>query len=401
MAGPGGIQPFVIPVTGSQGLPSGLRVGQAFQAVLQGQPGDLSVVIGGTRVAVGDLPQLQPGQVVSGEVLRVDSGLQIRLVPQPAAAVGRSGPAPSLSQVVASVLDSLSALGAAEDAAHVLHQSMPASEGAVRNVLSLFLSDAQTGADLQTLASAMNDAARAGALPQQAADNFSLLVNTLVFAGGRELGAILQAWRRAGRTVEGRLALAMQSGRLDEVLTEADDDLRALLMRVRREETFGRFLRGAGRLRGFQDAAARVLDRLTGAALQNLRGLEVPYVYLDIPTLGQTGVHRLHVHFLGEQRGGGRRLDPRNCTVAMDLSLSRLGDLWIVLKMTDGRCACLVRATEPEALETLRGEQEGFVEALAASGFDAAHVRFGLWPGDRLHEVGELIRQRARMDMRA
>ncbi|MDY0031959.1 MAG: hypothetical protein RBT84_08420, partial [FCB group bacterium] len=62
MAGPGGIQPFVIPVTGSQGLPSGLRVGQAFQAVLQGQPGDLSVVIGGTRVAVGDLPQLQPGQ---------------------------------------------------------------------------------------------------------------------------------------------------------------------------------------------------------------------------------------------------------------------------------------------------------------------------------------------------
>ncbi|HQH70118.1 MAG TPA: hypothetical protein PK166_17110, partial [Candidatus Hydrogenedentes bacterium] len=207
------------------------RVGQAFQAVLQGQPGDLSVVIGGTRVAVGDLPQLQPGQVVSGEVLRVDSGLQIRLVPQPAAAAGRSGPAPSLSQVVASVLDSLSALGAAEDAAHVVHQSMPASEGAVRNVLSLFLSDAQTGADLQTLASAMNDAARAGALPQQAADNFSLLVNTLVFAGGRELGAILQAWRRAGRTVEGRLALAMQSGRLDEVLTEADDDLRALLMR--------------------------------------------------------------------------------------------------------------------------------------------------------------------------
>ncbi|HOF39152.1 MAG TPA: flagellar hook-length control protein FliK [Candidatus Hydrogenedentes bacterium] len=401
MADPGGVQPFMIPVTAPQGLPAGLRVGQVFQAVLQGQPGSLSIVVGGSRMLVGDQPHLQPGQIVNGEVLRVSAGLQIRLTPQSAPAPGEPGVAPSLSQVVASVLDSFPALTAPENAVRALHPSVPMTEAAVRSVLSLFLSDARMGADLQALANAMNEAAQAGALPQQMADSFALLSSALVSTGGPELHAILQAGRRAGRTIEGRLARAMESGRLAGILAETDGDLRALLMRVRQEEPFIRYLRSEGRLRGFQDTATRVLDRLTGAALQNLRGLEVPYVYLEIPTLEHAGLQRLQMHFVGEGPGKGRRLDPRNCTVALDLSLSRLGDLWLVLKVLEGRCTCLIRAADAEALEALRAEEEELVGALAAAGFEAARVRFEPWSGDRLREVGELIRQRTRMDLRA
>ena len=401
MAGAGGVQPFTVPLAAGQGLPSGLRVGQTFQAVIQGQPGSLSVVIGGTRVAIGDLPQLAPGQVVSGEVSRVDSGLQIRISPQPAAPAGQPASTASLPQVVANVLQSMSALGAAQDAAHVLNASMPANEAAVRNVLSLFLSDAQTGTDLQMLLGAVNDAARAGALTQTLADNFGLLVSTLVFAGDRDLRALLQAWRRSGRTIEGRLAMAMQSGRLDEVLAEVESDLRGLLMRVRNEEPFLRFLRGEGRLRAFQEAADRVLDRFTGSALQNLRGLEQPYVFMEIPALPNTGLERLQLHFLGERGGGGRRIDPRNCTVAIDLSLTRLGDLWILLRVVEGQCSCLVRASDAAAVEALQAEEAGFVESLKDAGFENAQVRFGLWEGDRLRQVGQLMQQHGHMDMRA
>ena len=338
---------------------------------------------------------------MNGEVLRVSAGLQIRLTPQSAPAPGEPGVAPSLSQVVASVLDSFPALTAPENAVRALHPSVPMTEAAVRSVLSLFLSDARMGADLQALANAMNEAAQAGALPQQMADSFALLSSALVSTGGPELHAILQAGRRAGRTIEGRLARAMESGRLAGILAETDGDLRALLMRVRQEEPFIRYLRSEGRLRGFQDTATRVLDRLTGAALQNLRGLEVPYVYLEIPTLEHAGLQRLQMHFVGEGPGKGRRLDPRNCTVALDLSLSRLGDLWLVLKVLEGRCTCLIRAADAEALEALRAEEEELVGALAAAGFEAARVRFEPWSGDRLREVGELIRQRTRMDLRA
>ena len=201
MAGPGGVQPFVVPLATSQGLPSGLRVGQTFQSVIQGQPGTLSVVIGGTRVPIGDLPQLIPGQVVRGEVLRVDSGLQIRITPQSASPAGPAGTPAPLSQVVATVLESLSALGAAGDAAHVLHQSMPANEAAVRNVLNLFLSDAQTGSDLNALLGTVNAAAQAGALSQRLADSFGLLVSTLVFAATRPARAS-PGWRHGARTVK-------------------------------------------------------------------------------------------------------------------------------------------------------------------------------------------------------
>ncbi len=401
MAGPGGVQPFMIPVTAPQGLPAGLRVGQVFQAVLQGQPGSLSIVVGGSRVLVGEQPHLQPGQVVNGEVLRVGSGLQIRLTPQSTAAPGEPGVAPSLSAIVASVLESLPALSAPENALRALHPSVPMTEAAVRSVLSLFLSDARMSTDLQTLATAMNEAAQAGVLPQQVADSFALQTGALLFAGGSELHAILQAGRRAGRTLEGRLARAVESGRLADTLAEIEGDLRALLMRVQKEESFVRHLRGDGRLRGFQETVTRVLERLTGAALQNLRGLEIPYVYLEIPTLEQSGFHRLQMHFLGEGDSKGRHLDPRNCTVALDLSLSRLGDLWLVLKVLEGYCTCLIRAAEAQALDALRAEEDELVEALAAAGFDAARVRFEPWSGDRLREVGELLRQRTRMDLRA
>lgn len=401
MAGPGGVQPFVVPLATSQGLPSGLRVGQTFQSVIQGQPGTLSVVIGGTRVPIGDLPQLIPGQVVRGEVLRVDSGLQIRITPQSASPAGPAGTPAPLSQVVATVLESLSALGAAGDAAHVLHQSMPANEAAVRNVLNLFLSDAQTGSDLNALLGTVNAAAQAGALSQRLADSFGLLVSTLVFAGDRDLRALLQHWRHGGRTVEGRLAMAMQSGRLNELLAELDGDLRGLLLRIRHDETFVRFLRGEGRFRGFQDATDRVLERLTGAALQNLKSLEQPYLFLDIPAHENTDLERLQLHFMSERKDGGKRVDPRNCTVAIDISLSRLGALWIVLRVVQSRCSCLIRAMSVHIVDTLRSEQAGFVESLASAGFDAAQVRFGLWQGNRLREVGQFLRQYARMDVKA
>ena len=69
--------------------------------------------------------------------------------------------------------------------------------------------------------------------------------------------------------------------------------------------------------------------------------------------------------------------------------------------MLEGRCTCLIRAADAEALEALRAEEEELVGALAAAGFEAARVRFEPWSGDRLREVGELIRQRTRMDLRA
>ena len=402
MAGPGGgVQPFVVPLASLTSFPGGLRAGQTFQALVQGQAGNLSVVVGGTRVPVGDIPQLTPGQVVNGEIVRAAAGLQIRLSPQPVTTPQDAAAAASLPQVLARVLESLSALGAAEDAARVVHPSMPANEAAVRSVLSLFLSDARTGAELELLEGLLSGAAQTGALTQQLADRFGLLVSTFVLAGERDWRAVLEQWRRGGRTLEGRLALAAQSGRLDEILAEASDDLRGLLMRVRHDAAIARYLRGQGRLRDFQETADRVLDRLAGAALQNLRNLEQPYFFVEVPFLEDTGLERLQLHFMSGRGAAGKRFDPRNAMVAIDVSLSQLGDLWIVLRIAAGECSCVVRAASAESLDVLRGEKAGLVESLAAAGYPGAQVRFGLWEGDRLRELGQFMRQYAGVDVRA
>ncbi len=290
---------------------------------------------------------------------------------------------------------------APQSAAQIVPPNFPSSEAAVRNLLSMFLADGQTSQDLQLLQSLVSEGAASGGIPQAVADEFTALVTQFMVAEDGDIAEVLQQWgRSSGRSLEARLAQALATGDLNEFLDQAEGDLRSSLSRFRQEGDIVRYLQGKNQLRTFQGAVDRVLNRLTGAQLQNMRGVDLPYAFLELPAMDGTGLQRAQIHVFGEGRGE-RRFDPRNATVAMDLSLTRLGDIWVSLTVVRGHCACRFRATRPEVVEAIEAEADALRGALTEAGYAGVQVQAGLWSGQRLDDVAGLMRRFSGLNVKA
>jgi flagellar hook-length control protein FliK len=392
----------LVPNAQSQAQPAAPPL--SLQGTLQGKPGDLSAVVGNTRIPLGALPELQAGQTVTVEIAQGLSELLFRVVEaQPQAAPATA--ATPLPGLITSVLKALGAFRATptapQSAAQIVPPNFPSSDAAVRNLLSMFLADGQTSQDLQLLQSLVSEGAASGGIPQALADEFTALVTQFMVAEDGDIAEVLQQWGRgSGRSLEARLAQALATGDLNEFLDQAEGDLRSSLARFRQEGDIVRYLQGKNQLRSFQGAVDRVLNRLTGAQLQNMRGVDLPYAFLELPAMDSTGIQRAQIHIFGEGRGE-RRFDPRNATVAMDLSLTRLGDIWVSLTVVKGHCACRFRATRPEVVEAIEAEADALRGALTEAGYAGVQVQAGLWSGQRLDDVAGLMRRFSGLNVKA
>jgi hypothetical protein len=192
--------------------------------------------------------------------------------------------------------------------------------------------------------------------------------------------------------MEARIALAIATGNFEALGESLRSDLEAQLSDLRRDDALLRFLEGSGQLRTFEQAVDRVLERFTGAQLQNLRSLELPYQFLEVPVASGSPFDRIQVHFFGEGRGK-RGFSRTDATVVLDLSMTRLGDVWIALSIARGRCTCRFRAANPAAVQAIRTGKDDLVRALAEAGYPGAQVRVEPWNGDRFNEAAALMRR--------
>jgi flagellar hook-length control protein FliK len=170
-------------------------------------------------------------------------------------------------------------------------------------------------------------------------------------------------------------------------VAEIVQDVRTQIERLRQNDGFLGFLRQTGQQASFEQAAQRVLDRQTGGQLQNLRGQEAPYLFFEVPFPPTAPIRNAQVHVLGEGRGRKQRFDPQNTAVAIDLTTTRLGDLWISLAIHQGVCRCSIRARTPEIVRAIEAHASELTERLAVAGYRAAQVSASLWNGDRISEA--------------
>jgi hypothetical protein len=207
------------------------------------------------------------------------------------------------------------------------------------------------------------------------------------------VGVVRSAAERTAQPIEARLAAALASGRLEAVVAEIVQDVRTGIERLRQDDGFAGFLRQTGQQTGFEQAAQRVLDRQTGGQLQNLRGQEAPYLFFEVPFPPTAPIRNAQVHVLGEGRGRKQRFDPQNTAVAIDLTTTRLGDLWISLAIHQGVCRCSIRARTPEIVRAIEAHVSELTERLGVAGYRAAQVSASLWDGDRISEAVGLFAQ--------
>jgi len=113
----------------------------------------------------------------------------------------------------------------------------------------------------------------------------------------------------------------------------------------------------------------------------------------ELPLHADSGIRHAAVHVFPDsehERGAHGARKRRSEIVVLDLSLTRLGDLWITIQRTGDACICRIQADSHVAIAALDERRQELAEALRDAGFDAT-VTTGPWTGDRLLEAARLM----------
>ncbi len=306
----------------------------------------------------------------------------------------------NLMEAITAAMKSLQATGGQTDAIRMAAGRLPLTADTARQLLSLFILRGDTGGDLVRIQQWVAQAAATGAIPALLSDELASLLDEALLAPGKDWKeALPRLAARLGLLSEAKLANAFQTGTQDGAF-DAGHDLRSFLDMLQRQDGLTRFLHTEGHGQSFQETLGRLLDRLDGSAVQNMRTSDIAYQFIEIPLPPGGEIEHAQVHFFGEGRGG-RRFDSRNATIVMDLSTTRLGDLWIHLAVVSEQCICGLRTTDPEAAEALTAASGELESALSSAGYPNTQVHVGIWNGDRLHEAADLMQRFANIDMNA
>ena len=195
------------------------------------------------------------------------------------------------------------------------------------------------------------------------------------------------------RPLAARLAEAIAKGGVQQFLATLSDDAPAALARLIESDAFAEFLRQTGQSADFHRAVEHLVDRFAAAQLVNARGTDVPYLFFALPMLADSAVRHAHIHVMGEGGGKTQRFDAKNATVALDLSTSALGDLWITLSITHGACSCWIRARDLDAVAAIQSHAGELAARLSDAGYPGASVQTALWDGNRVRELATMMRR--------
>lgn len=385
----------IVPIARQHVLVTALRIGQTFRATVHGTGDKPVLLLAGARIPLEGDAGIAPGQAVDVEVVESGAGLALRVTPH-AAPAQQATPVSDVA-LRAALTAALHALGApqqADAAQTIAPRILPPSPSALRQLLALFFERGTLGSDLERIQGWIAQAAEAGAAPKSGTVGVLGVLAALAAGDVRAFAAALDHLART-RSTAARLVQYV-AGTADGAMDGLDDFLTAYLARLAAHEPFRRFLRSQGTLRSFDAAVRRVEERLDGAALQNLRGLDQAYLFLELPLPADSGLRYAQVHFFGSGRG----FEKDNVFIAIDVSTTRMGDLWVTLGIVGGTCRCHFRATETATVEAIRASAAELTEALRAAGYPRVAVDAALWDGDRIRETAALMRRISGLDVR-
>lgn len=382
------------------------QIGQVLQGMVQATDEGLFLIAGQVRIQLPANTDLTSGQTVTAEVLArntQDGSLQLRMTPQTTAAatttVETTQPAAAesaLINVAQTVLRTLGVLEVPENATTLLPAQLPPTAETARAALAFFVVRAQIGTDIEQTITRIQEAIQAGVPVREETRAAVALLNRLVAAEPDSFEPVLRQWLTdAAAPTESRAAQALASGSPERFSQLLQTDVRAALTQVHNDGALTNYLRTHGELRDFQSVLTRVTDRVTGGQLQNTRGTDIPYWVTEIPFAPGGSIRDGLIHFLPEGRRNRSTAASSYATVALDLSTTHLGNLWITLQAGSGECHCRILANESAAVETLHAATDELQSGLVNAGYARPTVQIANWDGNRLRETASLLQRYA------
>ena len=394
-----GLQPTTIRLTNGSPATT-LRPGQVFQTTVIGSPDKLALNLNGVRLPLDTQSGLVAGQRVQAEILSTQQGLHLRVTPLTPGTTSPNQSQSSSLALVTSVLQILNATHAIEDAQSLLAPRLPQTANAVQQLLALFVNRDTLTRDLQSLLTLLGKAAQHGTINNKLVETLSMWLAQFTATESKAFNELLRKLHGEGK-FEARLAAALRAGDLDAVLDAIHADLRAQIAQLQNNKAFLTYLRGTKQINVFENLIERIFARWAGGDLQNLHQLEQPYVYLEIPLPPDGNIQHAQVHFLGEGREENEVLNKENATVILDLATAHLGDLWITLQITKGRCLCHFKAINESVVHLIQSSSHELNAAMASAGYNNTTISAATWDGDRLKATANLMRRFGGLNLHA
>ena len=366
-----------------------LRPGQRFQAVVQGTASRAFLTLGNAKIPL-DLAALNltPGQAVAVEVGQTEAGLQLQLSPQSASASATASATGALRGMLSGILEGMGALERLAMAQKLTPPQWLDQPAGLRPLMNLFFASNTLATDMQTLTALLEQAGREGLLRPEQLKAFQDLNRLFSADSSSDFQRLLQILADQ-RGLHAQIARSPRQGKGFKMW---QDLVRAQLAQLKNDNALRQHLQSRGQLRTFERASQNVLERFTAVDTQNARVPEAAYHFLEIPFLPGGEITRAQLHFFGEGGGKGGKAKGQ-VQVAMDLSTTRLGDLWVTLQIASGHCQCYFRATRPEVAASIEEHAEELQSALRKAGYADAAVSAILWDGDSLRETAALMQR--------
>lgn len=323
------------------------------------------------------------GTVVEVRIVEHGGAKQLQLRPQTPSEEAAPAQLPRPGSAALSVLsDVLAALPSSvnrEQAAAILPRLDALPRETLRALLQLLVGHERLGAAAARLAEAASVAVASGRLPAAVSKQISTVAGRMLAENAAEFE---RAIRDARDILAGRPPVTHAADRLhDKSLV---GDLIAL-----REQMQAHPRAASTQTDAVIRAIDTLLERLDNGRMQNVRGFEAPYQFLEIPLSAQTGFDRAQIHFFGDESSNSPR-EAKSHSIVLDLELSQLGPIWIALHATGQSCACVLRVESESAREALSEASPALQQALRAAGYDGATVRTEPWDGDRVSALAAM-----------
>ncbi len=346
----------------------------------------------------------EAGQRVLVTLLNSGQTPTLRVAPQPPAQPPASPPPQAPTALLSKLLESLGVLSQQNlsAASAIVPTNVALPEQALRALMALFAARQNAGRALATISTLLQTALAAGAVSSEAVQIVEKLAARMKATdAGAFREAIATVREAAGKPAEARLAQLVLSGASSDIETVLRGSLYAELSRLSNDRKLAAFLKSNGQLAAFESAMEGLLEQLRGGEVHRARAAEIPYQFIDLPLNPQSGFDRVHLHFFGD--GGAEDDDaaPSTSLLVFDLSLSRLGDMWITLRTTPNACSCRIQTCDPNAAATIDEHAHELSRALTDAGYPGTVVEAAAWEGDRFDAVADLFRNASGLDLSA
>jgi len=377
-----------------------IQPGEVYNGVVRAQNNALVLTSGRIVINLDEGIGLVAGQRVTFQFNSTPTGLQLAITPQTTHASLQSA-SPDFGRMLAPILESLGKLELAPRIQGILPRELPATSSSLQPLLTVLLSEQGLGTDLDQFSQIVTSAAaNPGGLGQGTIQAIAQWLGLLPPTDRAAWQALLLRSREE-QSAAARIAASLKPGASSSGLATLKESAASLATRLLDDPAFLQSLKEDGQLEPFKALAQRFQERATGVDLQNLRGLDQSYQFLELPVGEAHGFHRAHVHNFQEKSGQGKEGGPAVYRTVLDLETTQLGALWISLQRTGNQCACQFRVADPEVAALLESEGPTLKAALTEAGFTSVSVSTLVWDGNREDALIRMLAPFQKLDLEA